>query len=590
MKTKENKRVQTTRATSISKWKQKMTTTISISPSNCIGRSESTKPLSRVERTKSFLKASLIKKWKSSKELFSRPLSSFTGNNDNANAIAIANANAARKKSESNVPNGKFINEKVLDNLDEFERNFLLSAGRKILVRELRKNFEKQPYVQSPDLNCDKQRIVVTVNKPVKKIAPKPPPPTPIPTIVDDKPKKYVNASVQTIPNYQEIKYAANATSPIYENQKKPSLVSRHSFYNTYRNEYCEVQNNHYASNLSIVSSYGVPSNSEKCLEKTLNKYRNSIKASSAVDLSSISTVVLNTAMPTVGKSSSMLKRHYSSIVNISHSNSSTNLTGSPIIDYSYDANEFAYDTSDRMMPTVIDKIAHKTSQLKPTHSMKSLNDVSPMINSTNNLNVRFRNGDFDTKSLIMTNTASILYDGEKDSDANAFQRLQFNRSVSKTDLYGSSVTIADANMKYNNINNNNNNNNITNNNNNNYECISSLNCHNMNLNNKSTMETNANHKSHDGNNNTTATVKIRKCCSINQIDLSLLKNELDEYIDRELRTTNFGRNTIAQRRFQFENYLKKVNRFSYVLWWQMQVFFPPPPPTVYCMHALNHL
>lgn len=129
-------------------------------------------------------------------------------------------------------------------------------------------------------------------------------------------------------------------------------------------------------------------------------------------------------------------------------------------------------------------------------------------------------------------------------------------------------------------------NNNNNNNNNDNYECISSLNCHNMNLNNKTTMGTNASHNSHDGNNNTT--IKIRKCCSINQIDLSLLKNELDEYIDRELRTTNFGRNTIAQRRCQFESNLKKVN----LLIWPLHVlscifpnkFYsstPPSPPNL---------
>lgn len=55
-------------------------------------------------------------------------------------------------------------------------------------------------------------------------------------------------------------------------------------------------------------------------------------------------------------------------------------------------------------------------------------------------------------------------------------------------------------------------------------------------------------------------TTKVRKSYSINQIDLSLLKNELDEYIDRELRLTNFGKNTLAQRRYQYENGLKKVS------------------------------
>lgn len=61
----------------------------------------------------------------------------------------------------------------------------------------------------------------------------------------------------------------------------------------------------------------------------------------------------------------------------------------------------------------------------------------------------------------------------------------------------------------------------------------------------------------------TATTTKVRKSYSINQIDLSLLKNELDEYIDRELRLTNFGKNTIAQRRYHYENGLQKVSQYT---------------------------
>lgn len=537
--------------------KIRMATTISIGSPNCIGRcpTEPSKPLSRVERTKSFLKASLIKKWKSSKELFSN----LTGNDNNGKPT--------RKQIENKLQNGKFINEKVLDNLDEFERNFLLSAGRKILVRELRKNFEKPPYNnrQATDLNCGNNVIQQQCNRSPTKMKAS--------NLLSDQPKRFANASVQTIPNYDDDNndnvHETKVITPS-SNQKKP-LVMRHSFYNTYRNEYCAWQNSHYASNLSLIS-YGNPSNSEKCLEKTINKYKNSIKSSSAVDLSSISSVVLNTTMsPTsmttttidqsIGKSTSMLKRHYSSIINISHSNSTQNLTDSPIIDYSYNS----IDTTPSTF-SMVNKPMQKNAQLKPTHSIKSLNTISSnQHDGMNNVQIRFRNGDDDTKSLIVTSTtsSSVLYDSPQNNDVST---CHFNTYVSKTDLYGSNLMLADTNINNNNniINNINNNNNIINNNNNdtnNYEYSLPLNCHtkNINMKNDKTIETNVSHNhNQDGNNNTTTT-KIRKCYSINQIDLSLLKNELDEYIDRELRTTNFGRNTLAQRRSQFECNLKKV-------------------------------
>lgn len=507
-----------------------MTTTISISSANCIGRcsTESAKPLSRVERTKSFLKASLIKKWKSSKELFTKPLTHLTGNDNKEKLL---------KKQNESQQSGKIISEKLLENLDDFERNFLLSAGRKILVRELRKNFEKPQYAQgSPNSSGS---VVITVNGSTKTKAMNSP--------MNEKPKKFANASVQTIPNYEEINYGTKAITNS-QNQKKNSVVARHSsFYNTYRNEYCPWQDNHCASNLSLVS-YGVPSNSAKCLEKTINKYKNSIKSSSAVDLSSISAIVLNTKKPTTResneKSSSMQKHHYSSIVNISHSNSSQNLTGSPIIDYRYDS----IDTS---APTyaVIDKKLQKNRQLKATHSIKSLNTVSSAMRDgidNTNMNIRFHNGEYDTKSLIVTSTSSVLCDNVQNIDYDN-TACDFNRYISKTKLHGSNFTLNDTN---------------TNNNINNYEYGSS-NCHDKSLNNKSIVETNVSQNCHDGNNNTTT--KIRKCYSINQIDLSLLKNELDEFVDRELRTTNFGQNTIIQRRHLFESNLRKVKHFVFL-------------------------
>lgn len=315
------------------------------------------KPMSRIERTKSFLKASLIKKWKSSKELFTKPLASFGHGDHNGQK-------AARKAAEHSARPGQYINDKSLDNLDEFERNFLLSAGRKILVRELRKNFEKPTapannvyetyramddfsYGPRPPTHCAGPKASAPIKAP------------PVPATA--RPKIYSDAGVQTNTEFKEYK-----EKPGYEiisawesdiGRKRVPIVSRHSFYNTYRNEYVQSENNHYDSNLSLMSC-GLTANAEKTLERTITKYRNTIKSSSAVDLSSISTVVLNTAAPPTAdtRSGSKLRRHYSSIVNISHTNSSESLNDMPIIEY----------TTNDLYATVI----------RPSYSTKSLNTL----------------------------------------------------------------------------------------------------------------------------------------------------------------------------------------------------------------------
>lgn len=579
-----------------------MTTTKSINTTNYISCCAAVppKPLSRVERTKSFLKASLIKKWKSSKELFTKPLANFT-NSDH-------HKSASRKHLESQLQNGKFINEKVLDNLDEFERNFLLSAGRKILVRELRKNFEKpqntqQQQQQQTQQSCGNSNksgngVVITVNastgggrehKPRTKESN-----LRANSMVAERPKKFANASVQTSPDYENISYETKTTTTTTPNsygnqQKKCPLVSRHSFYNTYRNEYCSWQSpSQYASNLSLISC-GIPSNRERCLEKTINKYNNSIRSSSAVDLSSISAVVLNSAMPT-------MQRQYSSIINISHTNSSQNLTDSPIIDYDYGSLDVSTSYAIYENTKSVQNSKNNANNINNNNNNNSSNHNNNRRNSCNisgigdgdncpmkraehlmernqntvssltlcdginnaNVNIHFRNGDYDTKSMIVSTAAavaaataeSILCESSQNSGLNA---CHFNRCASQTDFHGSniSLTIVNGNDSHNHSN----------------HIYSNINKINNKINN--------NHHHHDGNNNDTTipaatatttaptTTKIRKCHSINQIDLGLLKNELDEYIDRDLRTTNFGRNTLAQRRCQFESNLKKVTKMD---------------------------
>lgn len=531
-----------------------MTTTMPIA-------TQSTKPLSRVERTKSFLKASLIKKWKSSKELFTRPLANFTNNHDNNNV------KTSKKQFDTNIRSEKCLNGKVLDNLDEFERNFLLSAGQKILVRELRKNFEK-PQSTSNISNVSRPMhhpnhtsnqndklvtVIVTNNSPLQMRNGK------------STNKKYSDACVQTTENvYENIKSMTelDTKSPT---KKNASIQSRHSFYNTYRTEYmpCQWQNNnHYASNISLISC-GLSGQREKTLEKTINKYKNSMKSSSAVDLTSISSTVLLETKPsitsTINTSSTyhyqqqcergrereqQEKPHYSSIINISHTKSSENLTASPIIvDCRCES----------------DGINHpkKNTQLKQTHSMKCMNYVEQPI-------VRFRNTDDDTKSLNITkgggSTISMqqYYLCDNRSQYLNSSYCQLNSKCS-SEYGGSNISLFSVNMETPN-----NSESICHN----HE-LSSI-CHKRSDNNSNSM-TNSPVK-HDGNNNMTTktattlgpmampATNLRKCFSINQIDLNLLKNELDEFIDRELRTTHFGKNTLAHRRLQLENSIKKVN------------------------------
>lgn len=608
-----------------------MTTTKSITSTNYIAAGP-TKPLSRIERTKSFLKASLIKKWKSSKELFTRPLSNYNSNNDNNIK------SASRKQLETQLQNGKFINEKVLENLDEFERNFLLSAGRKILVRELRKNFEKPPSHSSISNSSGANKsVVITVNNnnsnnnnnnnsnnnnnKSRSGAVRMPKASNLPIENVEMPKKkFANASCQTIPSYDDISdYVTNSinagtTTNYMSNQKPCPLVTRHSsFYNTYRNEYCAWQSHsHYASNLSLISStYGIPSSSERCLEKTINKYKNSIKSSSAVDLSSIYISSTATA-PTSSMGQSMergsitsLHRPYSSIINISQANSQQNLTDSSIIDYDdygtpIDATTTPYvvyenvktinnknnninsnsnsNSNNQNHNSNISRNNNIVTQLKQTPSIKSLNTVPSSTSSTamrdainnTNVNIRFRNGDddYDTKSMIVTSGASILYDTLQNRSANA---CHFNRCNSQTDLHGSNISLTIVHTPAPNDSNYNAYTNTQS-----CDMNSTQNCHDKYLNNKSIVDTIAcrtNQQQQDGNNNNTM-IKIRKCYSINQIDLGLLKNELDEYIDRELRTTNFGRNTLAQRRYQFENNLKKVIKFNRFKMFQIKSIF----------------
>lgn len=514
------------------------------------GPLESTKPMSRVERTKSFLK----KRWKSSKELFR-----FSSSEDSTTT------KISRKTSDNsaNVQSSKFINEKVLDNLDEFERNFLLSAGRKILVRELRKNFEK-PATGDTLNNSTKPPMengAIQIAVPFKNNNHR---------NIDEPKRKMTNGvqrsmstSVQNVvaaDSYAKNVYGAMPCGavPLSGEPKKPTaaLMARHSsFYNTYRNtyEYCTWQNNNCASNLSLVScGVATQNNCEKKLAKTINDYKNSIKSSSAIDLTTIPSFVLNTTVSTITSSiekSSLLRKHrYSSVISINHVDSNQNLTDSSALSKNNNENSKCIkmnvidaSSSSPAAAMVNDRlVVRKNCQLKQTCSMKSLNNAAAMYHGKTNHYDRtnhFRNLDDDTKSMIVTsNTSCNLYDNARSADV--MTRNYFcgsNITLNSEIDYQQQSMPNDYTDKY-----------IDDN-------SSRI------INGTKATTINEDGDTQDGNNNT---MKLRKSYSINQIDLNLLKNELDEFIDREWRTTNFGKNTIAHRRRHFESELKKVQIF----------------------------
>lgn len=427
------------------------------------------KPLSRVERTKSFLKNGLMKKWKSSKELFMPSHSKSTTTTATA-AIAVSqNSTDPTNKQcrENNKQN--FINEKLLDNLDEFERNFLLSAGRKILVKELRKNFEKPNGNPVPRTNTSQSLSTgvthVTQNRSIT---------------TSDIVNTGLSASEKSKILANELQNFINADN---NNGPKKVILSRHSFYNTYRTEYLASHNNHYSSNVSLNYYGNGNSISDKTLTKTFNKYNNFIKSSSTINLSTIPMVNSGTApeTATVAIQTTPLS---SSISANNKRNMNKNL-----------------NTINNV------QMNDKLCNLKHVCSLNSLNTTMTYDSLDHYPN--------DTQSLIIPNTTFNLHD--KDDDENV-QNANINTDIDCTsaDLYKIYV---ENNQKYNrNDYFNNNSNDIVNNN-----------------------------------------VKLRKCNSVNQIDLDLLKNELDDYIDIKWRSTNFSNGFIAQRRYHFNSQYKKV-------------------------------
>lgn len=88
-------------------------------PKEVVVKDKTDKPPSRLEKTKSFCRGGLLKKCKSLRDLYQ-----------------------ARSGSGQSETREEVKEKSSFKNLDEFERNYLFSAGKRDLVRELRKNFE----------------------------------------------------------------------------------------------------------------------------------------------------------------------------------------------------------------------------------------------------------------------------------------------------------------------------------------------------------------------------------------------------------------------------------------------------------------
>lgn len=374
----------------------------------------------RVERTKSFFINGFMKRCKSSRDLFS------------SSSTESSVAKESNNRAKATITDTDLNNDKLLSNVDEFERNFLSSAGKKILVRELRKNFEANeaaaaapPPPSAPLIRLWKSKSSVSAQKkpPIKK-------------------KDTIDGAEVQLRN----KSHQNGPDGVV---KKP-LISRHSFYNTYRNEYLATNDKH-SSNLSLNfcgtksgSGGGSSVISTKTLTRAFNRFS---RSSSTANLSAIEST------PSLGH-----RGHSYSLYSV---NSLTNGDG--------DGGSFIYNGTD------------------------------------DDYDERGRHNE--TQSLVHTHT------GYEQQSVELHSHTDYNNVAdddnNEEDLFKIYVQ---CNNKINNINN--------------------------------------------GN------VKLKKCNSVSQIDLDMLRNELDEFIDMKMCSNHLLMGFRSQRRYLH----RKVNLLAILL------------------------
>lgn len=452
--------------------------------------------MSRVDCTKSFIKKGIIRRWKSSKELFMPSHSRHTSTNSDK-----INSKAADKRDYDSIislcENNE--NKRPLANLDEFERNFLLSAGKKVLVKELRKNFEASGQ---------------QTGTPIAQFA-----------------HRTANGTAKNLPPSEKSKILANELQTLIESNSNTNrsssrrlLLSCHSFYNTYRNEYLASNNDLYSSNRSLnicCSGNSENSPSNKTLTKTFNKYNEFIKSSSTIDLSKIST--------SLSASSSNLQNYD---VNYANVNGTANdglrhIKGSVSV------------TDVRENVAMIEALSATTAKrnvcnIKRVYSVNSLS--TPVRAMRANPNEYYPN---DTQSLIFT--SSSIVDLHESSAA--------TECLYEMDYYSNDI-----------------NNDDDDDDDDRYRCRRRMTSANTNHLHKLAAEKDDKEKSNrvvifnnnDGDDraavNYMDSVKLRKCSSTNQIYLDVLKHELNQFIDS---STNFGSGYMTPQRKRF----KKVSK-----------------------------
>lgn len=450
--------------------------------------------MSRVDCTKSFIKKGIIRRWKSSKELFMPSHSRHTS------------TNASDKKNSKSTDNNRDFdnivslcenteNKRPLANLDEFERNFLLSAGKKVLVKELRKNFETTAQSGTANTLFAHRTNEVGCNR---------------------------NVHPKDLPTSEKSKILANELQTLIESNdshrssSRRLLLSCHSFYNTYRNEYLASNNDLYSSNrsLNICSSSSISENSpsNKTLTKAFNKYNEFIKSSSTIDLSKIS---------------------------LSMSASSSNLQNYPVHHVNGNVNAGINQKNSVSVTDVRGNVATTTTAKRNVCNIKRVYSVNSLSNTARtmraNPNEYYPN---DTQSLIFTSS----------SIADIHHASSANECLYEMDYYSNDINTDDDDR---------------------YRCSRRMTSANTDHLHKLTMEKDDEQKNEnramifnssndvDGINgadiNTTNyfnSVKLRKCSSTNQIYLDVLKHELNQFIDS---STNFGSGYMKPQRKRFK-------------------------------------
>lgn len=468
--------------------------------------------MNRVDCTKSFIKKGIIRRWKSSKELFMPSHSRHTSNN---NANDKNNCKSADKRRDyDNVISlcANNDNKRPLANLDEFERNFLLSAGKKVLVKELRKNFEAS--TQTGPTNASYAH-------------------------------RTANGGAKDLPTSEKSKILANELQTLIDtkdNNRSSSrrlLLSCHSFYNTYRNEYLASNNDLYSSNRSLnicCSGNSENSPSNKTLTKTFNKYNEFIKSSSTIDLSKISSPL--------SASSSNLQNY---AVNYANANVNGNGTANNGGGINHNKNSVSVtDVRENVARTAADR---NVCNIKRVYSVNGLSTTARAMRA--NPNEYYPN---DTQSFIFTSSsiadihhasgaAGCLYEMDYYSNAINNDHDDDNDDVDDDDddgRYRCRRRMTSANTVHLHK--------LATEKDNDYDEEEK--------NNRVMIFNNNGDEDSSGTANYVNSVKLRKCSSTNQIYLDVLKHELNQFIDS---STKFGSGYMTPQRKRF----KKVSSLS---------------------------